>query len=107
MEVAAVTRGEAFVLRDIGYGSSFEAEWLALGHAVGVAARLRLSDFVLFGDSASVVAQANGTAKCSAAASAHRERIVAMLPAGAQLRVRHIKRTQNLAGIALARLHER
>ncbi len=107
MEVAAVVRGEPYIQRDIGHGSSFDAEWLALGHAVSVAATLGMSDFVLLGDSASVVAQANGMAKCSAAATAHRQRIIAMLPAGAQLRVRHIKRNQNLAGIALARLHNR
>lgn len=107
MEVAAVVRGEAHVRRDIGHGSSFDAEWLALAHAVGIAVAQGASDFVLLGDSASVVAQANGTAKCRGAAAEHRARIIAMLPAGASLRVRHIKRTQNLAGIALARLHDR
>lgn len=107
IEVAAVVRGVAHVRRDVGLGSSFDAEWLALAHAVGIAAALGESNFVLLGDCAGVAAQANGSARCGSAALAHRARIMAMLPPGTRLRVRHIKRTQNLAGIALARLHDR
>lgn len=62
------------------------------------------ADLLLIGDCASVVAQVSG-ARCGAAAAAYRDRILAMLPPGTQLRVRHVKRSQNLAGIALAKLH--
>jgi ribonuclease HI len=107
MEVAAVVRGAAHVLPDIGHGSSFDAEWRALIHAADVARSLGLVDFVLLGDAASVVAQANGSAPCRGAALAYRQALLALLPAGARPRVRYIKRAQNLAGIALARLHDR
>jgi len=107
MELAAVVRGEAYVQRDAGQGSSFDAEWLALGFALSIAISIGLTDFVLLGDCATVVAQANGAAKSRGAARDHRERIIAMMPEGVKLRVRQIKRSQNLAGIALAKLHDR
>ncbi|MDH7974290.1 reverse transcriptase-like protein [Sphingomonas sp. AR_OL41] len=107
MEVAAVVRGAAHVLPAIGQGSSFDAEWRALIHAAEVAQSLGLIDFVLLGDAASVVAQANGSAPCRGAALAYREALLALLPPGPRPRVRYIKRAQNLAGIALARLHDR
>ncbi|MFA5963482.1 MAG: reverse transcriptase-like protein [Sphingomonas sp.] len=107
MEVAAVVRGEAHVLPSIGHGSSFDAEWRALLYAAGVARSLGLTDFVLLGDAASVVAQANGSAPCRGAALAYREALLALLPSDSRPRVRYIKRAQNLAGIALARLHDR
>ena len=107
MEVAVVAQGETHILRDIGHGSSGDAEWLALIHALKLALSLGAPDFVLLGDSASVVAQARGVAKCRGAALAHRAAFLALAPDGAPPRVRHIKRSQNLAGIALARLHDR
>eukprot|EP01035_Chromulina_nebulosa_P055239 gene55239-75701_t len=67
MEVAAVVRGAAHVLPAIGHGSSFDAEWRALIHAAEVALSLGITDFVLLGDAASVVAQANGSAPCRGA----------------------------------------
>jgi ribonuclease HI len=107
MEVAVVALGQTHILRDIGHGSSGDAEWLALIHAVKIALSMGVTDFVLLGDSASVVAQANGTAKCRGGALVHRAAFLALMPDGAPPRVRHIKRAQNLAGIALARLHDR
>lgn len=107
MEVAAVVRGAAYVLPAIGHGSSFDAEWRALLHAAGVARSLGLTDFVLLGDAASVVAQASGAAPCRGAAREYRGALIALLPPGARPRIRYIKRAQNLAGIALARLHDR
>ena len=107
METAVVTGGAAMVVRDAGIGSSMEAEWLALIHALTIAQSLAVSDFILLGDAADVVAKANGTLKCRGAALAHLERFRALASAGEAPRVRYIKRSQNLAGIALARLHGR
>lgn len=107
MEVAAVAQGETHILRDIGHGTSGDAEWLALIHALKIAQSLGTTDFVLLGDSASVVAQASGKAKCRGAALVHRAAFLALMPDGTPPRVRHIKRSHNLAGIALARLHDR
>jgi ribonuclease HI len=107
MEVAVVAQGEAHILRDIGHGSSGDAEWLALIRALKTAQSLGATDFVLLGDSASVVAQASGKAKCRGAAIAHRAALLALTADGKPPRVRHIKRSQNLAGIALGRLHDR
>ena len=107
MEVAVVALGQVHILHDIGHGTSGDAEWLALIHALKIALSLGATDFVLLGDSASVVAQAIGAAKCRGAAIAHRAAFLALTPDGAPPRVRHIKRSHNLAGIALARLHDR
>lgn len=106
MEIAVVAAGRTTILRDIGSGTSADAEWLALIHALTIAQSLGVRDFVLLGDSADVVAKANGSMKCRGAAIQHFERFSA-LASRAVPRVRHIKRTQNLAGIALAGLHAR
>lgn len=61
-------------------------------------------DVVMLGDSAFVVAQANGKAKCrSAQFQAHFERFRTLADDFERIRVRKIARTQNLAGIALAK----
>lgn len=103
MEIAVVARGEALIDRDLGHGSSMDAEWLALLRAVGVARSLKLDEAMLLGDSAAVVAQANAALQGGMPRSPHATAFVTVA-AGITLRVRHIKRTQNLAGIALARL---
>ena len=107
MEIAVVVRGQAHILRALGHGTSMDAEWLALIHALRIAQSLGESDFVLMGDAAAVVAQANGTAKCRDAGRAHLQAFRALVPGDDQPRVRHIKRSQNLAGIALAKVHSR
>jgi ribonuclease HI len=106
MEIAVVAAGRTTILRDIGSGTSSDAEWLALIHALTIARSLGASNFVLLGDAADVIAKANGTVKCRGAAVRHLERFRA-LASRAPPRVRHIKRSQNLAGIALAKLHAR
>lgn len=102
MEIAVVVRGEAHVLGDLGHGTSFDAEWLALIEAQRIALTLG-PDHVLLGDAATVVAQASG-AVCRGVAIGYRAMLLAMPPPGVRPRVRHVKRTQNLAGIALERL---
>ncbi len=107
METAVVAQGRVFVRQDIGQGSSFDAEWLALIHAVEVAVEIGASDVVLLGDAATVVDQATGRTKCRGVAIGYRARFLGSIPATLAVRVRQIKRTQNLAGIALARHHDR
>ena len=103
METAVVIGGVAHIERDLGPGTGMEAEWLALIHAADLARELGLTDPQFLGDSLAVVNQAKGDAKCRGAALRHLEAFRALAPAAP--RVRHIKRSQNLAGIALARLH--
>ena len=103
METAVVIGGVAHIERDLGPGTGMEAEWLALIHAADLARELGLTDPQFLGDSLAVVNQANGDANCRGPALRHLEAFRALAPAAP--RVRHIKRSQNLAGIALARLH--
>ncbi|HWW56798.1 MAG TPA: reverse transcriptase-like protein [Sphingopyxis sp.] len=102
METAIVTGGAAVVVRDAGIGSSMDAEWLALIAALRLAKDLGLTDFILLGDAAAVVAQANGTVRARGAAADHLADFRALAGDGTMPNVRHVKRTQNLAGIALA-----
>ena len=103
METAVVGRGKVYHQR-LGFGSSEQAEWLALLHALKVARLLGAPVVHALGDSASVINQANGLSKCR---DPELQRCLAAFREEAglfeRLRVRHIKRTQNLAGIALAR----
>jgi ribonuclease HI len=107
MEVAVVAAGRTSILRELGHGTSGDAEWLALIHALTIAQSLGAPDFVLLGDSADIVAKANGAVKCRGDDSRHLERFRALVPVGAPPRLRYVKRSQNLAGIALAGLHAR
>lgn len=106
MEIAVVAGGRTSILTNCGEGTSGDAEWLALIHAVEVAQSLGLADYVLIGDSADVVAKANGAIPCRGDGLRHLERYRALAGEAAP-RVRHVKRSHNLAGIALARRHPR
>ncbi len=105
IEVAVVATGRTHILRDLGQGTNGDAEWLALIAALRIAQSLGLSDFVLLGDAVAVIGPANGMVKCRGAAAAHLAafRALAVTPPS----VRYVKRSQNLAGIALAKLHPR
>lgn len=102
MEIAVVVGGQARIVRDLGHGTSMDAEWLALIEALRVAQSLGLVDVVLLGDSAAVVGQANGTVKCRGVGVAHRATFRALVGDAPAPRIRHIGRSQNLAGIALS-----
>lgn len=107
METAVVARGKLHHSPRQGRGSSHEAEWLALLHALKVARGLGESRILLLGDSRAVVEQANGRLKCRTPGP--RAYLAAFLEAARQfqqVRVRHIARTQNLAGIALGQIRE-
>ena len=108
IEAAIVARGVSYLFGDLGQGSNMDAEWLALIKAFELARQLGERDFVLLGDARAVIAQANGQAKCrGAAAQAHYATFTALIQPSHPVRIRWIARQQNLAGIALAALHER
>ena len=108
METAVVARGVTYHRPGLGCGTNNDAEWLALIHAVEVASRLRAADIVLVGDSALVLSQARGIAPCrSDALRVHLDQFRALAPAFASIRFRQVGRAQNLAGIALERVHGR
>ena len=107
MEIAVVTGGVATVERDIGTGSSLDAEWLALIAALRLARGRGLIDFVLLGDAAAVIAQATGKVRVHGRVAGHLAAFRALADEGPAPRIRHIGRAQNLAGIALAKLHPR
>ncbi|MBC2665232.1 reverse transcriptase-like protein [Novosphingobium flavum] len=104
MSSAVAARGRVWLESGLGHGDNNDAEWLALLHALRVARELGASDIILLGDSALVVAQASGRAPCRGARFAA---ALAQFRADAQgfarLRLRHVGRAQNLAGIALER----
>ena len=99
-----VARGVTHVRRDLGEGTNNDAEWLALIAALKVAQDLQIDDFVLLGDAQLVIRQAKGEWRCkSVALQAHLDTFLAAA-GGKPPRVAYIRRTQNLAGIALGRL---
>jgi ribonuclease HI len=106
IEVAVVAAGRTHVFHDLGYGTNGDAEWLALIQALRIARTLGTEDFVLLGDAVAVVGPANGTVKCRGSSANHLE-VFRELAGASTPRVRYIKRSQNLAGIALASLHPR
>jgi ribonuclease HI len=107
METAVVVLGRDYVRQGLGPGSAMEAEWLALLHAVEIARELGLAEPAFLGDSLAVVGQASGTVRCRSDHAYHVQALAALQSPSGMLRIRHVKRSQNLAGIALARLHER
>lgn len=106
IETAVVLRGQAHIRRDHGTGTHQDAEWLALIEALKLARAEGLADFVLIGDALAVVRVVNGLARPAAEVAHHLAAFHAL--AGEQAPpVRHVRRAQNLAGIALNRLHPR
>lgn len=104
IEAAVVARGTVWFFDDLGSGSSSQAEWQALLAALALAQTLEVPAFELIGDSANVIAQANGRAKCrSVEARACFAAYAAAAAVRPPSRLRWISRSQNLAGIALAR----
>lgn len=104
LETAVVARGVTHHRHDCGHGTNNDAEWLALVHAAELAIKLGVRDVILLGDSTVVVNQATGLAKCrSDALRQHYETFLAIRPQFERIRIRHIGRHQNLAGIALTK----
>ncbi|VWX47198.1 reverse transcriptase-like protein [Novosphingobium sp. 9U] len=104
MHAAVVSRGKAWFRDEMGVGDNNQAEWLALLMAVKQAHAQACTDVVLIGDSALVIAQASGRQKCRSAHLAPYLAAFHQASAGfARVHLRHVPRTRNLAGIALAR----
>lgn len=102
METAVVVRGVTHVETDAGHGTSNDAEWLALIHALAIAERLDADNILIVGDSLLVVDQVNGRRRCrNPAFAAHLANALALMARFAAVRIRHVGRSQNLAGIAL------
>jgi ribonuclease HI len=107
IEVAAVVRGKTYPRGDLGTGTNNDAEWLALLHAMDVAQSLGERDVVLLGDAMLVIKQASGAWKCRGADL--QQHLVAFQERATQfarVRLRHVARSHNLAGIALERIVE-
>jgi ribonuclease HI len=102
IETAVVVRGVVYIRDDCGSGTNDEAEWCALLEALEVARSIGATDIVLRGDSVLVVSQASGIAKCrSSLLHSYLDRFGDAVAPFTRVRIRHIKRSQNLAGIAL------
>ncbi|WP_294337278.1 reverse transcriptase-like protein [uncultured Sphingomonas sp.] len=104
MELAVVVGGRMHVAQRLGPGTSMEAEWRALIAAVRLAVDLGIEDAVLLGDAAAVIAQASGAARVPVAYRPLAETFRGM-PKPCRVRLRHVRRAQNLAGIGLERWH--
>lgn len=107
MELAIVSGGRSTIRRDLGPGTSMDAEWLALIEAMRHAHDHNIVDPLLLGDAAAVIAQATGKVRCPRSCTDHMEVFRALPRPSGRLRIRYVKRNQNLAGIALAKLHDR
>ena len=105
MATAVVAGGRSHLRRDLGAGTSMDAEWLALLHAVTLAHDLGVADAVVLGDAAAVIAQAKGDVRCPPACRDHLA-LFQTLPRIGRIRLRYIRRNQNLAGIALEAMRE-
>ncbi len=107
METAIVVRGQAHIECDLGLGTAMDAEWQALIAALHAGFAHGEGRFVLLGDALAVINQANGAARCPAANVPHLAIVRALCGERERPPIRHIKRSQNLAGIALSRRHPR
>lgn len=103
MEWAVVISGRSYFARDLGPGSSMDAEWLALLAAVKLARELDLRSPVFVGDALAVIGEAQGTTKCPKPYLHHLHALRAFEEENGRVHIRYVKRTQNLAGIYLAR----
>jgi ribonuclease HI len=108
MEIAVVARGVVHLRQDLGIGTNMDAEWIALIEALRIGQALGVAEFELLGDAAVVINQANGLWPCrSPELIRHQTEFATIAASGPPARIRRVARAQNLAGIALARLHPR
>lgn len=108
IETAVVVAGKTYYRTDHGYGDNSDAEWLALLDALSVVRDLRIAEAVLLGDSATVVDHASGKSRrVPRRFSQYHARFRELVADLDRVQIRRIPRTQNLAGIALERIHGR
>jgi len=104
MHAAVVSGGAVWFHDDLGTGDNNQAEWLALLLAMKHAQAQGCAEARFVGDSALVVAQASGRQPCrSPQLQPYLEAFRQAAAAFTKVQVRHVPRTRNLAGIALAR----
>ena len=102
IETAVFVRGALHICDNHGVGSNDAAEWLALLDAIEIARDIGATDIILRGDSMLVVNQASGRAKCrSPLLRPYLDAYTAQAAQFTRVRIRHIGRSQNHAGIAL------
>lgn len=107
IETAVVLRGVAHIHDDLGEGSNSDAEWLALICGVRLLRSLDLGQVTLLGDAAEIILGANEALRTGQARPGHAATFLELAIEVPGLRVRWIRRAQNLAGIALAARHPR
>ena len=108
IETAVFVAGKVWHRADHGHGDNNDAEWLALLEALAVARDQGHTDVILCGDAATVIDHATGAARRIARRFVQYQDRLRLLVAGLdRVRLRRVPRTQNLAGIALERLHGR
>lgn len=100
-------RGAVYLYDELGTGTNSDAEWLALIRAVELSQSLDLGVVELIGDALEVIRQANRAVKNGHAKPGHLADFLALVGKGPPVKIRWIKREQNLAGIALAARHPR
>lgn len=104
MEIAVVAGGQTHVRDDIGSGDNNEAEWLALLFAVELATAAQVRDVRFVGDSTLVIQQASGAWPCrSTQLQPYLATFKQAVTGFDRVVLRHVPRSKNLAGIALAR----
>jgi len=106
MEAAVVVRGVVHLFDDLGFGSNGDAEWLALIRALEMAQSLGLANIELIGDARGVIEQANLAVR-NGHGQDHAGTFAGLAAITTPARIRWIKRSRNLAGIALAARHPR
>ena len=107
IEAAVVLRGVPYMFDDLGRGTNSDAEWLALICALELAQSLDLTHIELVGDALAVIRQAQRAISSGCAKPGHAAKFLVLIKGKPLVRIRWIKRQQNLAGIALAARHPR
>ncbi|MET1754835.1 ribonuclease HI family protein [Novosphingobium sp. RD2P27] len=106
VEVAVVSRGLAHFRDDVGSGDNSQAEWSALLFAAEIAVAQGASNVLFVGDSSLVVHQASGAWPCrSVQLQSYHAALQDLIAPLEKVAFRHVARSKNLAGIALARRH--
>lgn len=98
IETAVTMSGQTHIRYGLPPGGNEEAEWIALLHAMELAGAARLDDIVLIGDALAVIGQALGKQR---GRSPWIERYREAARGFTRVRLRHVRRSHNLAGIAL------
>ena len=105
IETGIMVRGIFHHSQGLGPGDSNMAEWLALLRALQLAAKHGERNVILIGDSALIINQAKGLWPCrNSALQGYYAEFVGLAGNFDRIRLRHVGRSHNLAGIALDNL---